>query len=70
MCTLASMFAIIVLLLLAIAPLIAPDVRSQPWAWVLSGICRLGLIGPAYGKWHEFAARQAMIDLNERDKRR
>jgi hypothetical protein len=63
-------FAIFILLLFAVGPLLSDDLRSQPLVWALSGLSWLGLIGLAYGKWREFQAREAMIEMNERDKRR
>jgi hypothetical protein len=60
------MFAIFILLLFAVAPLLSDDLRSQAWIWIASGVCWLAIIGLAYGKWREWEAQQGMMDQRRR----
>lgn len=58
------------LLLVPIAVLTSPDLRSNPIALIIGGLCLLAVIGLAYGKYLQIASQHAMIDLDKRDRRR
>lgn len=64
------MAGILFLILAAIGVFITPDLRSNPIAVILAVLCILGVVGLAYGKYLEVGSKQAMIDLDKRDRRR
>ena len=58
------------LVLIAIGVFLSPELRTNPIAVGLAILTLLGAAGILYGKWRDFQAREAIIELNERDKRR
>ncbi|HYI66332.1 MAG TPA: hypothetical protein VEW95_05375 [Candidatus Limnocylindrales bacterium] len=58
------------LVLLAIGALLHPDYQSNPLTWLLASLVFLGAIAIVYNKARDLQAREAIIELNERDKRR
>jgi hypothetical protein len=58
----------LILVLLAVGVVIAYP--GEPLAWGFAALIALGLVAFVYNKTREIKAREAMIELNERDKQR
>lgn len=55
--------------LLAIGALLSPELRANPWTWVICGLIFLGTAGLLYNWWLGIRSREAMIDLERRTRR-
>lgn len=61
---------VFILVLIAIGVFLSPDLRSNPIAIGLAVLVLLGAGGLVYGQWLDVRSKQAMIDLDKRDKGR
>ena len=57
------------LVLLAVGALLSPDLRANPWTWLVAGVIFLGAAGLVYGWWLDLRSKQSMIDLERHNRR-